>query len=639
MCGIAGIWNLNKEPLTEHKLKKFTDSLSHRGPDGAGYYIDKASNLGLGHRRLSILDLSIAGKQPMNFANERYWISYNGEVFNFIELRSELKNQGYTFVTETDTEIILAAYHCWGVDCLNKFNGMWAMAIWDSVEKNLFLARDRFGIKPLFYSFIPNSIFAFASETYAFKFLENYKRSFNEKNVALQIKDPNTLEGIGYTIFENIYQLLPGHYMIVSENKPNQQKRWWNTLDNLQDVPLKYEDQVEKFKELLINSMQLRLRSDVPVATALSGGVDSSSVFCSLNYMMKHMQNKERMPSNWQQAFVATFPDTLSDERKFAEKVVDFTSLKGTYITLDDRNLLGQIIETTVKSDSIIGAPIVASFMIYEAMRKSGISVSMDGHGVDEMLYGYPWLVKAAYNYYNVKNDITNMQDIEQTYVDLFYDDTKEIMRKQFRNEFAKKSSLQNIKNKIKSTPLNTIYEKIKNNNTVSILPQLSDKPYNSSNLNSSEKMLFDCFHKSTLPEILKIFDRSSMQNSIEVRMPFMDYRLVSYVFSLPMSSKIGNGYTKRILRDAMQGIMPNDIRERKLKVGLMAPMYDWFNTKMGEVIIDEVNSTAFLNSDLWNGKEIATYATQKSKSKTWQGDECSAFWTIFNAHLLQKNN
>ena len=207
MCGIAGIWQLNNEPLAEQKLQRFTNTLEHRGPDGFGFYIDKKSCLGLGHRRLSILDLSEAGKQPMSFADARYWISYNGEIFNFIELKSELKSKGYAFKTETDTEVILAAYHYWGTDALPRFNGMWAMAIWDTYEQKLFLARDRFGIKPLYYLYIPDSLFAFASETIAFKNLEGYQRTFDEKNVGLQLEDSTALEGIGYTIFQNIFQL------------------------------------------------------------------------------------------------------------------------------------------------------------------------------------------------------------------------------------------------------------------------------------------------------------------------------------------------------------------------------------------------------------------------------------------------
>lgn len=575
----------------------------------------------------------------MSFADNRYWISYNGEVFNFIELRAELKSKGYAFKTETDTEVILAAYHCWGIDALQKFNGMWAMAIWDTREQELFLARDRFGIKPLYYLYIPNSMFAFASETIAFKHLDNYQRKFDDNNVRLQLEDSTSLEGIGYTIFQNIFQLLPGHNMLVSKNGTPVQKRWWNTLENLQAVPEKYEEQTEQFKSLLVDSLKLRLRSDVTVATGLSGGVDSSSVFCTLNYMMQHTKKRERIPANWQQAFVATFPGTLSDEEVYAKQVIDYTGLKGTFITLDESTLYNKIIDTTVKSDAILGTPIISAYMVYEAMRKNNVTVSMDGHGVDEMLYGYPWLVKAAYRYYYDKNDAKNTSDIEQIYIDLFYADAKSGIRTAFKKGFPSRTFIQQIKNKIKHSPLRDIYLAIKNNEPVSVLPHLSDKPYNTSKLNSAEQNLFSVFHTSMLPTLMRNFDRASMLNGVEVRMPFMDYRLVQYVFSLPTSSKIGQGFTKRILRDAMRGLMPEAVRLRKLKIGLNAPMYDWYNYKLNQIILDEVNSSDFLNSPYWNGKEIAAFATQKTKTKTWQdSQECMVFWRHFNTHLLKKS-
>jgi asparagine synthase (glutamine-hydrolysing) len=639
MCGISGIWHLNNEPLAELKLQTFINSIAHRGPDGFGFYIDEKSCLGLGHRRLSILDLSEAGKQPMSFADARYWISYNGEVFNFIELKSELKSKGYVFKTETDTEAILAAYHCWGIDALRKFNGMWALAIWDTSEKKLFLARDRFGIKPLYYLYIPNTLFAFASETIAFKNLDDYQRKFDEKNISLQLEDSTLLEGIGYTIFQNIFQLLPGHNMVVSKNETPVQKRWWNTLENLQTVPKKYEEQTEQFRTLLVDSLKLRLRSDVTIATALSGGVDSSSVFCTLNYMMQHTTNKERMPANWQQAFVATFPDTLSDEEDYARQVINHTGLEGTFITLDENTLYSKIIDTTIKSDAIIDSPIISAYMVYEAMRKHGVTVSMDGHGVDEMLYGYPWLVKAAYRYYNDKNDVRNKQDIEQIYIDLFSDDKKEEIRTVLKSEFLSRTLAQQIKSKIKNSPLRNIYSLLRNNVQNLMLAQLSDKPYNTGRINSAEQSLFNSFHISVLPTLLRNFDRASMLNGVEVRMPFMDHRLVQYVFSLPTSGKLGNGFTKRILRDAMAGLMPETIRLRKLKTGLNAPIYDWYNNKLSQVVLDEVNSSAFLNSPYWNGKKVAAFATQKTKTKSWQGDhESMIFWRYFNTHLLQKN-
>jgi len=221
----------------------------------------------------------------------------------------------------------------------------------------------------------------------------------------------------------------------------------------------------------------------------------------------------------------------------------------------------------------------------------------------------------------------------------LFDDDGKEEIKAVLRREFLPQTLAQRIKNKIKNSPIRDVYFALRADVNKSVLPHLSDKPYGVNKLNSAEQNLFNSFHLSMLPTLLRNFDRASMLNGVEVRMPFMDYRLVQYVFSLPTSSKIGEGYTKRILRDAMKGLMPEAIRLRKQKVGLNAPMYDWYNNKLSQIILDEVNSSAFLNSPYWNGKEIAAFATQKTRAKTWHGnDECMAFWRYFNTHLLQKN-
>jgi asparagine synthase (glutamine-hydrolysing) len=280
MCGITGIWNFDGNDIPKEKLKSFNDSLSHRGPDGDGLYIDSVSHIGLGHRRLSILDLSERGAQPMSYLNGRYQIVYNGEVFNFIELKNELLALGYTFASDTDTEVIIAAYDAWGTSALLKMNGMWAFAIWDMQKKELFIARDRFGIKPLYYNFRPGVSLAFASETIAFDSLDGFKKEFDEKLLSYAVQKPFNLEGYGYTIYKGIYSLLPGHYAVIrSEDKKIHQKRWWNTLDNKIQVPDTYEKRVKLFRDMFINSCNLRLRSDVSIGTALSGGVDSSAVY------------------------------------------------------------------------------------------------------------------------------------------------------------------------------------------------------------------------------------------------------------------------------------------------------------------------------------------------------------------------
>lgn len=305
MCGIVGIWHFNNQSLSQSKLRTFTDSLQHRGPDGSGYYTDPETPLGLGHRRLSILDLSDSGKQPMTYAQGRYQMTYNGEVFNFLELRQELESLGYQFVSETDTEVILAAYHQWGQDCLLKMNGMWGLAIWDTQKRELFLARDRFGIKPLYYLHIPQQIFAFASETIAFRHLEDHHLQTHPQHLQLNLQNIEALEGTGHTIYQNIFQLLPGHYLKISPNQEIQQKRWWNTQEHLPQIPTSYEQQVQQFTQIFQDACKIRMRSDVPLASALSGGLDSSSVYCTLHQLMQDQSLLSRVPDNWQKAYVA----------------------------------------------------------------------------------------------------------------------------------------------------------------------------------------------------------------------------------------------------------------------------------------------------------------------------------------------
>jgi asparagine synthase (glutamine-hydrolysing) len=664
MCGITGIWHLDNAALHKETLVKFTDSLQHRGPDGGGYFIDKKLPLGLGHRRLSILDLSTAGNQPMAFADERYWIAYNGEVFNFLEIREELLQKGYKFRSDTDTEVILAAYHLWGQACLPKFNGMWAMAIWDSQEQSLFLARDRFGIKPLYFLHIPNKIFAFASETIAFKYLDNFPRQWNDDNLALVMQNCFSLEGKGHTTFRNTYQLLGGHWLKITKNNPNfQQQRWWNTLENKQEVPQNYEAQVQKFYDLLQDSALLRLRSDVPIASALSGGVDSSAVYCVLNEIEKNSNlSKLRTPKDWRKAFVATFPNTILDEKQYAEEVISYTKGDANYLVPDYNNLVQDVLSTTKLFDSVILTPISIVTEIYKQMSKEGFKISMDGHGVDEMLLGYPDFSLTAYQYALQQGNQAAADAYWDTYTQLFLPEmqaglTKPALAKanvpkpppsmsvQLYQKFVPESAKNLYRNIKKNFGIAPNYASQKThiiddgswvfNRNSPELAVLSNKIVDTSALNPVDNYLYGAFHLDILPTILRNFDRASMQSGIEIRMPFMDYRLVSYIFSLPLESKIGGGFTKKILRDAMANKMPDSIRNRKMKIGLNAPMIEWFSGEMAEFLLDEVHSQSFQNSTLWNGKLLQGFVQDKIKNKSWQWHEVCNFWSIMNAHIL----
>ncbi|HEX2958466.1 MAG TPA: asparagine synthase (glutamine-hydrolyzing) [Chitinispirillaceae bacterium] len=386
MCGIAGFWNLDNAPVNIKMLDLFTDSLAHRGPDGRGVFIDDTVALGLGHRRLSIIDTTTIAHQPMEYSDGRYQITFNGEIYNFIELKKELIVAGYSFSTESDTEIILAAYDKWGEECQLKFNGMWAFALWDKKVKKLFLSRDRFGVKPLYYCF-DGIHFAFASEMKAFLALKWFDPSFDEVVVASVINGA-TLDGTDICLLKNLKRLPGGFSISLQENTGPVLKRWWNTLDHLVEIPKTYEEQVARYRELFLEACLLRMRSDVPIGTSLSGGLDSSSSICGMKRVRDTWKNSERGASDWQKAFVALYPGTLQDEEKYAEIVIKYTRVHPVYCEITPKTLLDHYKEIIFQFESISEIPI-GPWILYNAQRENGVVVSVDGHGGDEALGGY----------------------------------------------------------------------------------------------------------------------------------------------------------------------------------------------------------------------------------------------------------
>ena len=253
MCGITGIWNLDSSKIDLNYLNNFNNSLKHRGPDGCGTFVDRKEGLGLGHRRLSILDLSTNGKQPMSYLEERFWITYNGEIYNFLEIQKELKKLGHKFFSDTDTEIILASYVEWGEKCQEKFNGMWAFAIWDSKEKNIFLSRDRFGVKPLFYIHTKKH-FIFASELKAFISLPNGIRPTIDKGMISLMAN---IENCESTILKNVKNLSAGHQLRLKKGGEVQVYKWWDTSNHIKKNNSNEKDQIEEFKGIFTDNMAL----------------------------------------------------------------------------------------------------------------------------------------------------------------------------------------------------------------------------------------------------------------------------------------------------------------------------------------------------------------------------------------------
>lgn len=619
MCGILGILPGENNLIFNKALNK----LEHRGPDGSGTWHAENQSIILGHRRLSILDTSDNGRQPMRYGN--YVIIFNGEIYNFLEIKQQLKNKGYTFSTESDTEVILVSFIEYGPSCLLKFNGMWALAIWDISNQQLFLARDRFGVKPLFYAFVKDR-FIFASETKAIMpFLPQVKpsRDFEWcKNNLL------SYESTDKCLIEGIQRFPAGHYANLDlKNKKLNFTRYWNTLDHLTDVPPTYGEQVEYFRELFLDACKIRMRADVPIGTTLSGGVDSSSIVCA----MANIQADSRTSKDWQHAFVATFPGTSLDESEFAKKVVAHTGIQAYYTHIDAENGLKNLDKYMYLFEELHLTSPVPMMDNYKSVRDKGVVVTIDGHGADEMLCGYGGTILLALQ--DCGFSLKEISNIIKTFKGQL--DANPTLKKQGKKSFT--SQLKFLYNKYHSKKdFLALYLQALLTKTIQESPK-------DGVLGHFNQKLYEDFHVTILPTLLRNYDRYSMAHGIEVRMPFMDYRLVSFCFSLTWQSKLKKGYTKTILRDAMQPYVPKEIIWRKSKVGFNTPFTDWMKGSWKNYLTDLVNSTEFTQSALIEAavaKSIVMQVINNPKASYKDGEKAwRAIVPYFWEKAMLKNN
>jgi len=620
MCGITGLWNLNSEPLSPELLRCFIDSLAHRGPDGSDIYIDTEANLGLGHRRLAIIDTSDGGRQPMSYANGRYWIVFNGEIYNFLELKSELERTGYSFQTDSDTEVILTAYHHWGEDCQLRFNGMWALAIWDREDRELFISRDRFGVKPLIY-FFDEKRFAFASEMKAFLALDGFHPEFDPAMVALALTNERLIEGDERCLVRGLRHLLGGHCLTLRDGEPPKIRRWWNTLDHLEAVPTRYADQVARFRELFLDACRIRMRSDVPIGTALSGGLDSSSILCGMTHIRNTTNASDRLAHEWQKAFIMTYPRAVIDERVYADEVVRKTGVTPIYCTGVSDLYLEHFDDILFQYEEISDIHL-GPWLVHKAQRENGVVVTIDGHGGDEVLGGYPWHVTAA-----LKDSISNfsprrardlvhiMKGLELFPPNQFYIRGAQALFSKMTKQNHGDWLLQRATDFTSSA-----YEHD--------LPLIKDR-------DALFKSLYVDFHFTQLPTNLRDFDRLSMAHGVEVRSPFMDWRLVCLLFSLPSTTKIGSGFTKRILRDALKGILPETIRTRTRKLGFPNLAEAWTSPRAQAFMREAVHNADFQQCGIWDGKKVAEDLSFASQTR--DNEKLHQAWIYVQAMSLMR--
>lgn len=542
MCGIAGIFTKTQSDLID-SLRQMTDVLKHRGPDGEGIWHNSKDGIWLGHRRLSILDLSENGKQPMSYLADRYFITFNGEIYNYIELKKSLVDLGYLFHSETDTEVLLALYDYKGKKCIDYLDGMFAFAIWDALNKTLFCARDRFGEKPFYYFFDKDRGFFFASEMKALWAVGIEKKI--DPSMLMNFVTTNSVtneHNQESTFFKNVFQLDSSHYLTISIDNFQPIKEKYYSLDH---VEVKKEIEKEKAKEefsfLLEQSVKLRLRSDVSVGSSLSGGIDSSSIVMLID--------KIKGGLNVQKTFSARFKDFNRDEGYYMKLVTDKCKTVVPYEVWPGKEEMEEVIDKILyhQEEPFGSASIFAQWKVMELAKKSGVTVLLDGQGADEQLAGYLYY----YDQY--------LSQLYQNNYNLFLNEV---------NAYEKLRGLQHYLHS-RSQSMKMKFGRIK-------------RGLFKNSINISNKYLFNCLkHDMTvsgLKELLRYADRNSMAHSVEVRLPFLSHKLVEFVFSLPDTFKLKEGWTKMILRETMGNILPAEITWRVDKVAYETPQETWLN-------------------------------------------------------------
>lgn len=563
MCGIAGVFSFSGA-VDARLVKTMTDKLFHRGPDGEGLWMNQRGQIALGHRRLAVIDLSKDAAQPMHL-HQRYSITYNGEIYNYRELKTELQQLGCVFKTQSDTEVLLNAFAIWNESMLQKLDGMFAFAIWDEEKQELFCARDRFGEKPFFFHHSGTQFF-FASEMKAL-WAAGIQKLADEKMVYrfLMFDELMNQQNPHYTFYKNIYRLEPAHFMRISREGSVIKKRYWQ-LSIHENKNITEQQAIETYHQLLQDSVSKRMRSDVTIGCSLSGGVDSSAILCLMNDLKADQQHL--------QSFSARFGKSEMDEGEFIEAITLSTQSENHQVEVDEHMWLTDFeLMCYHQEEPFNGTSALAQFEVYKLAKQHGVTVLLDGQGADETLAGYkhffnPYLRQCFLQ--NKKVFEKEKQIIEQlNHLQIETDNTWK-----FQSRFpavAKTTSA--LKQKWK---LNEAFDFLETDFVMSYRSQKNEYelPVN----------LNDALLNSTigygLQNLLRSADRNSMAHSREVRLPFLSHQLVEFLFTLPSSFKIKNGYTKWIHRQAMNNTVPEKNNWRISKLGFSPPEKNWMKNK-----------------------------------------------------------
>ena len=630
MCGILGVFDTNSSDKLEKTFNESLDLLKHRGPDDSGIKIFYISDgiLVIGQTRLSIIDLSSAGHQPMQTEDNRYSIVFNGEIYNYKEIREELKVEGYVFKTNSDTEVLLNAWIEWGVEGLIKFNGMFAFAVYDALENSVTLVRDAFGIKPLFYSLQDNKLY-FSSEISALINLLPEKPNHNLQRVYDYLvwgKYDNNEQ----TFYDKIFHLQPSHFLTIRLKDFAQgdtialPKRWWWPL--IKEQVISIEDAAKKIREIFLKNIKLQLRSDVPIGAALSGGVDSSSIVCAIRYLEPDMLIHTF-------SFLANDPDL--NEEEWIDIINDHVDAIPHKVKVKSDDIINDLDEMIKAQAEPFGSTsIYAQYKVFKAARDVGIIVTLDGQGADELLAGY-----SGYPLERIKSLIDKKEYLG---IIKFINKWSKWPRRSKKRMTLECISIIIPKNLItlgrkiigdnprpdwlnikllKSNGVNLLYPNMESKNSDSFGRKLSNK-------------LRNVLTGDGLVSLLRHGDRNSMNWSIESRVPFLTIEMAEFVLSLPESYLLSNnGETKYIFREAMRGIVPDKILDRKDKIGFGTPELEWLIINKENIfeLIKNSNEFHLINKE----KSLLEIENIISGKKTFS----PSAWRLINYFLWSSTN
>jgi len=664
MSGIFGIWCFDGRPMQLALLQQAASHLRHRGPDDEGYLLvnirskcvtqcggkgtdsrldlsilDQSSSedfdLALAFRRLSILDLSPAGHQPMANSNERFWIVLNGEIYNYLGLRAELAGYGYEFHTRTDTEVVLAAYQQWGPDCLQRFNGMWALLIVDLDRGQLFASRDRFGIKPLYYWCDPGKMLAFASEIKAFSVLSGFRPVLNPQR-AYDYLAQSLTDHTDETLFEGVYQLRGGERVLLPLDQPSTHRRlpverWWDLPEEpITDITL--EGAAGELKDLLMDSVRLRLRADVPVGSCLSGGIDSSSIVCTVNMLLKK-ENAEDL----QHTVSSCFDIDQYDERRFIHEVVKATQTDAHY-TFPGAEGLWQTLDSLIwhQDEPFESTSVYAQWEVLKLAATLGLKVMLDGQGADEQLAGY----NTGYHGVHLASVLFSgqwnkvLQEMSAYRRVRGYSWPLSVLR--LANVILPGS----IRTPIRAAfgkPLVPRWLNRSRLETLGVIPGDPRLAETNAGTTLLKRFSRDQLTRTNLPRLLRWEDRNSMAHSVEARVPFLDYRLVSFVYNLPDEYKISGAISKCVLRRAMTGLVPDTVLQRVDKMGFVTPEQIWIKDTLREQFRHELERGMMDTNGL---PKPAAVLSLYDKALNERNQSTATLWRIFNfCYWVQKFN